>query len=48
MNPIDYIPAWATTDEAQCFAYGFAFALLVRFYRSIIRNLKKAGQDRID
>jgi hypothetical protein len=42
------IPEWAVTDEAKAFALGFAFALLVRFMRSMIKNLKRAGTERID
>jgi hypothetical protein len=48
VSPLTMIPAWAVTDEAKAFALGFAFALLVRFMRSMIKNLKRAGTERID
>lgn len=48
INPLEHIPTWATTDEAKVFAFGFAFAMLVRLIRSMIRNLKRAGTEKID
>lgn len=48
MNPLDHVPSWATTEEAQVFAYGFAFAMLVRMMRSVIRHLRRAGTEKID
>lgn len=48
MNPIEFIPDWAVTDEAKVFAFGFAFAMLVRLTRSIIRHVRRAGTERID
>jgi len=48
MNPIDYVPAWAVSDEARVFAWGFAFGMLVRLTRSLIRHLRRAGTEKID
>jgi len=38
-----HIPAWATTDEAVAWFYGFAIGATVRIFRAGLKWVKRIG-----
>jgi len=39
------LPAWASTDEAACWFYGFAIAATVRVFRAVARWVRRISSD---
>jgi len=42
------LPAWAVTEEAQAWFYGFAVMCFVRIFRAGLKWFKRAGIERLE